>query len=67
MRGALPGFHEIDRFHHGVDAHRKQPVEIDGAERVVGADRRFLLHQHVAGIEAVVGPEDRQAGFASRL
>ncbi len=59
----LAGLHQIDGFEHRLDAHRKQPVEVDGAERVGRADRRLLLDQHVAGIEAVVRPEDRQAGF----
>ena len=63
----LAGLHQVDRLHHGVDAHREQPVEIHGAERVGAADRRFLLQQHVAGIEAVVRPEDRQTGFLLAL
>src|SRR5260221_2641718 len=29
--------------------------------------RSLLLQQHVAGIEAVVGPEDRQSGFGLAL
>ena len=33
----------------------------------VGTDRRLLLQQHVAGIEAVVGPEDRQPGLGLAL
>src|SRR4051812_37797099 len=28
----LAGLHQIDRLHHGVDAHGEQAVEIDGAE-----------------------------------
>ena len=67
MRGALPAFTRSTDFQHRLDAHREQAVEIDGAERVGGADRRLLLEQHVAGIEAVVGPEDRQAGFLLAL
>ena len=63
----LAGFHEIDAFQHRLDAHREQAVEIDGAERVGVGDRRFLLDQDVAGIEAVVRPEDRQAGFLLAL
>ena len=63
----LAGLHEIDRFHHRLDAHREQAVEIDRAERVGGADRRLLLDQHVAGIETVVGPEDRQPGLLLAL
>ena len=59
----LAGLHEVDRLQHRFDAHRKQAVEIHRAERVGRADRRLLLQQHVAGIEAVVGPEDRQAGL----
>ena len=59
----LAGLHQVDRFQHGLDAHGEQAVEINGAERVGGRDRRLLLHEHVAGIEPVVGPEDRQAGF----
>ena len=67
MRGALPAFTRSTDFQHRLDAHREQAVEIDRAERVGGADRRLLLQQHVAGIEAVVGPEDRQAGFLLAL
>src|SRR6185437_12637173 len=59
----LAGLHEIYRFEHGVDAHREQAVEVDRTERVGVADWRLLLNQYVAGIEAVVGPEDRQACF----
>ena len=63
----LAGFDQVDRFEHRLDAHREQPVEIDRAERVGGRNRRLLLHQHIAGIEPVVGPEDRQAGFRLAL
>ena len=63
----LAGFDEIDRFEHGLDAHGKQPVEIHRAERVGCRYRRLFLDQHVAGIESVVRPEDRQAGFALAL
>ena len=59
----LAGLHEVDRLQHGLHAHWEEPVEIDAAERVGRRDRRLLLHEHVAGIEAVVGPEDREPGF----
>ena len=32
----LAGLDQVDRLQHRLDAHRKQPVEIDRAERVVG-------------------------------
>jgi hypothetical protein len=63
----LAGLHQIDRLQHRLDAHGKQPVEIDRAERVVRADVSLLLQQHVAGIEPVVGPEDRQPGLVLAL
>ena len=52
------GLHQINRFEHGLDPHREQAVEIDAAERVVGADRCLLLQQDVAGIEPIIGPEN---------
>ncbi len=63
----LAGLHEIDALQHRVHAHREQAVEIDRAERIVVGDRRFLLDQDRAGIEAVIGPEDREAGFGAAL
>ena len=63
----LAGFDEIDQLHHGVDAHREQAVEIDGAERVGAADGRLLLQKHVTGVETVVGPEDRKTRFPLAL
>src|SRR4051812_30413033 len=56
----LAGFDEIDRLHHGIDPEREQAVEVDGAECVGAADGRLLLQKHVAGVETVVGPEDRK-------
>src|SRR5215475_7616126 len=53
------GLDEINRLKHGLHAQREQPVEIDGPQRVVGSDRRFLLQKHVTGVEAIVGPKDR--------
>src|SRR4029079_16553816 len=63
----LAGFHQIDRFHHSFDAHREQAIEIDGAERVGGGDRRLFLDENIAGIEPVVGPEYRQPSFLFAL
>ena len=63
----LASLHEVDGLEHRIDAHRKQPVEIHRAERIVGADRRLLLQQHRTGIEAIVGPEDRQSGLGFAL
>ena len=57
----LAGFDEIDRLHHGVDAERKELLEIDIAQRLVGADRHFLLQQDRPLIEPLVGPEDGKA------
>src|SRR6202048_4580401 len=56
--GSLPGFDEIDGFQHRIDTHWKEPVEIDAAQSVGRGDLRFLLQQHLSGIETVVGPED---------
>src|SRR5215472_8064539 len=50
---------QSDRLEHPLHTQREQPVKIDGPQRVIGADRRFLLQKHVAGVEAVVGPKDR--------
>ena len=63
----LAGFHEIDGFEHCIDAHREQAVEIDRAERVLIGDRRLLLDKNVAGVQAVVGPENRKSGFLLAL
>src|SRR5256885_3223672 len=38
-------------FRSGLDPHGEQAVEIDRAERVVRADDRLLLQEHVARIE----------------
>src|SRR5262249_9944823 len=61
------GFDQIDRFEHGIDAHREQAIKVDGAERVGRTDWRFLLDEDVPGIEAVIRPEDRQPGFRLAL
>src|SRR5262249_18416144 len=63
----LAGLDQVDRLQHRLDAHGKQPVEINRAERVVRADVGLLLQQQVAGIEPVVGPEDRQANLGLDL
>src|SRR5438094_228061 len=63
----LAGLHQVDGLEHRVDAHREQAVEIDRAERVGAGDRRLLLNENVAGIEPVVGPEDRQPGLRLAL
>src|SRR5689334_15398479 len=49
----LAGFHEIHAFQHRLDAHRKQAIEIDRAERVSRTDRGLFLDKYVAGIEPV--------------
>src|SRR5262245_18765760 len=61
--GRLAGLHQVDAFEHGLDAHRKETVEINGATGVGTGNRRLLLHENVAGIEAVVGPENRKPGL----
>ena len=63
----LAGLDQIDCLQHRLDSHGKQPVEIDRAERIVGTDMGLLLQQHVARIEPVVGPEDRQPGLGIAL
>ncbi len=57
----LAGAHEFEALDHGVDAHREQLLEVDVAQRLVGADLDRLLHQDRTLIEPFVGPEDRQA------
>ena len=56
----LAGLHEVDRLHHGVDAEREQLLEVDVAQRLVGADRDLLLQQDRPLVEAFVRPEDRK-------
>src|SRR6185295_15228664 len=50
------GLHQVDAFEHRLDAHREETVEINGAKRVGGGNRRLLLDEDIAGIEPVVGP-----------
>ncbi len=52
---------EVEPLQHGVDAHREQLLEVDVAERLVGADLDRLLDQDRAFVEAFVGPEDGEA------
>src|SRR6185369_6460316 len=63
----LAGLHEIDALEHRLNALREQAVEVNGTKRVGVADRGLLLNEDVAGIEAVVRPEDRQPGFLLTL
>src|SRR6185503_17519069 len=56
--------HQIGRLEHRLHAHRKQAVEVHGAERVVRADRRFLLQYHRALVQTVGRAEDGEAGLA---
>ena len=58
----VAGAHQIDALDHRLDAEREQLVEIDRPEGVVLQYVDFLLHQDGAGIETVIGPEDRQPG-----
>src|SRR5579871_4032630 len=58
--GMFTGDHEVRRFEHRFDAHRKQAVEIDATQRVVGPDRRLLLKNDSALVQSVGGTEYRQ-------
>src|SRR5450755_1665000 len=53
--------HEVSSLQQRCDSHRKQPVEIHLAERIVGTDRGLLLQHDGTFIESVSGPEDRQS------
>src|SRR5882672_5079577 len=59
----LARHHQVGCFQHRLDPHGEKAVEIDAAQRIVGADRRFLLQDHRAFVEAVVRPEDREPGL----
>src|SRR5881628_940080 len=59
----LAGHHQVGRFEHRRDPHREQAIEIDAAERVIRAERRFLLQDHGAFVQAICRPEDGQSGF----
>src|SRR5882672_9123503 len=59
----LAGHDEVRRLDHRLDAHGKEPVEIDGPQRVVGADRRLLLQDHRTLVEPVVRAEDGEPGL----
>src|SRR5262249_40727474 len=61
----LAGAHQVDAFHDGIDAEREQLLEINIAQRLVGADLDLLLQQDRAFIQALVGPEDRQTGLGA--
>ncbi len=60
--GVPAGDDQVGRLQHRGHAQREQPLEIDAAERVVGADRRFLLQDHRALVEPVGRPEDGEPG-----
>src|SRR5467141_821515 len=59
----LAGHHQVGRFEHRRDPHWEQAIEIDAAERVIRAERRLLLQDHGAFVQAVGRPEDGQSGF----
>ena len=63
----LAGHDQVGRLDHGGHAHGKQAIEVDRAQRVVGADLGFLLQHHVAFVEAVVRAENRQARLGLTL
>src|SRR6267154_498407 len=54
----LARHHQVGRFEHRRDSHREQAIEIDAAERVVRAERRFLLQDDRPLVETIVGPEN---------
>src|SRR6185369_6955689 len=49
----LAGDYQISRFQHRAHAQREQAVEINRAEGVLGAERRFLLQDDGAFVETV--------------
>src|SRR3989475_8064676 len=59
----LAGHHPGGPFDHRRDPHREQAIEIDAAERVIRAERRLLLQDHGAFVQAICRPEDGQSGF----
>src|SRR3989441_1323012 len=61
--GVLARHHQVGRFEYRRDPHREQAIEIDAAERVIRAERRFLLQDHGAFVQAICRPEDGQSGF----
>ena len=61
--GRVPRFDELHRFRHRVDTHGEEAFEIERAEGVVGRNLAGFLEEDGARIDAVVGPEDAEAGF----
>src|SRR6266702_5456295 len=59
----LASHHHVGRFEHRRDPHREQAIEIDAAERVIRAERRLLLQDHGAFVQAIGRSEDGQSGF----
>ena len=59
--GSLARLHQPHRFRQRVDPHVEQLAEVERAEGVVGLDLDLLLEQDGAGVDALVGPEDREA------
>src|SRR5713101_2979945 len=59
----LARHHQVGRFEHRRDPHRKQAIEIDAGQRVIRAERRFLLQDHGPFVQAIGRPEDGQSGF----
>src|SRR6267378_3061004 len=54
----LARHHQVGRFEHRRHSHREQTIEIDAGERVVRAERRFLLQDDRPLVETIVGPEN---------
>jgi len=56
------GCDQVGSLLEGCNPHRKQAVEIDAPERVVGTDRGLLLQDDGTLIEAVGGPKYAKSG-----
>src|SRR5579883_235934 len=59
------GGDEVGRLEQCRDAERKDLVEIDAPDRIVGQDLHLLLEDHRPFIEPIDRTEDRQSGPAS--
>ena len=67
VAGGLAGLDQFDGFGHRFDAEREEVVAVDGVDRRVGLDRAGALEQDRAGVEALVDPEDGDAGHRVAL
>src|SRR5712692_1913983 len=62
--GWIPGFNQIHRLAYRFHSHREKFVEVKRSGCVIWVDCDFLLQENRAGIDPLIHPKERNAGFA---